>query len=342
MRIIKTFAMVIALSIASYCNAMALTADCEVVVNARLLQIASDCITDSLTDFSKSELISHDYPIRVRWSSDTLFDISTYDLRCDFVCRHNTVFLSRTESGREIETFSTPAAVNQSKCYNSSIQPFGGVAWEGEGKSKHHVTNSIIITTEGDTLSAIMNRNTFISRCNTMIDSVAVVQFRVNDLRAYYIDKTNLPFAIVGITTRYNNGGRAIGRTTFAIDNIFSCEAKSRAISNDALTRLVLFAPINTFDFSSKKDSHTSNNPKLIDFYVSLFNNAIHITLPKNLYKSNLNESFTVIISDIRGIVWYTDFFNDQITISTSSLPHGEYQIVVSNGETHFTRNLTL
>ena len=320
------------------------TDDNQILLTAVQVEISADCISDSIADLSGGEIVNHDYDIRLRWDGDTLVDLTTIDMRCDFSCKGDSLRLNMIETGRDVHIFISPAPVGYPGEFASTIKPCGGVVdSRAAGSSKNYITESMLINVEGDTLHTLMNKQLFVATLHYPSDNPYFNRIAVKELRSYYKKDTSFPIAVVAVSSYYDNEYRGIGSDILALDLISERKnqlATEEMYRNKAIANLSPFSRMHVGKaaptHNSRETQHTGLPPTVDIIYRE--NSIIINTAGASV---GAISSYSVIVSDVRGIVWHTGEFRDSAVISTSSYPPGEYQITVSDGTTAQTEKLT-
>lgn len=318
--------------------------DSQIILSAVEVEISADCINDSVADLSVGEIVDNDYDIRLRWNGDTLVDLTTIDMRCDFTCKGDSLLLTMVETGSDARVFSDPVQMNASGEFMSTIKPWGGVDGKSAGRSNNYIAESILINSEGDTLNTLMNKQLFVSTLYFPSDNPYFSKIAVKELRSYYLRDTPFPVAVVSVTSYYDSEYKGIGGNVLAIDLIAerrNLSAANGIYKNKALVHLSPFSRMAKGQQAPKYDSHSTSRPGASEPTVDIIysDNSIRINTIAAHYDATC--SYSVVVSDVRGIVWYAGDFRDSTVIPTSSYPSGEYQITVSDGINAHTEKLT-
>ena len=324
------------------------SADGELRLTSTRVAVSADCITDSLTDLSAADALDPDYDIRVRWVGDTLMDLTTLGMRCDFTCRGDSLLLTMIETGGDIEVFDSPVALNFPGSYSSKVRQYGGTESNVMGRSSNYVVESILINSNGDTLKTLMNKQLLVGTLCPTHENSRFDLISLKELRSYYVKDNPWPVATVITTSYYDAAYKGLGRSVFAIDLItpfiggrsVGGDVSDDTSSGRAVARLSPFSrlPQNVFpDWNRNRSAAYGQVP---EFNIVCIDGIIRINVIGE--HSGSAVSYTVVVSDVRGIVWHDGEFFDSTIIDTYSLPRGEYQVTISDGIIAHTEKLLL
>lgn len=316
----------------------------QVMLTAARIEISADCVTDSVTDLSGGEIVDHDYGIRLRWDGDTLVDMTTIDMRCDFTCKGDSLLLTMIETGSNARLFPRPVHMNAPCEFLSDIKPFGGVDGKSAGRANNYVTRSMLINTQGDTLNTLMNKQLFVSTMFFPSDNPNFNRIAVKEFRSYYQKNAPFPIAVISTTSYYDSQYRGIGGDVVVLDLISEKGYQAAAnvmYKNKALAALSPFSRMPRSQQAPGRNLNPSSQPGGPEATIEITHNGNSININVAGTSGNVSQSYRVIVSDVRGIVWYAGDFHDSTVIPTSSYPLGEYQITVSDGTTVRTEKLT-
>lgn len=321
--------------------------DGELLLTATQIELGTEYITDSVADLSAGEVLDRDYGIRVRWVGDSLMDITTLGLRCDFTCRDDSLLLTMVETGGDAEVFDRPIVMNASGIFSSEVHPYGGYEGRTVGNLANYVVRSLLVTSEGDTLQTLMNKQVILGTTYSPADNPRLYVISIRELRSYYISDSPWPVAVVVTNTYYDSDYTGIGQKRFALDLIAPSSENRGAHANmyhttalgKALAGLSPFSQLPYGVLPGNAPSSLSASESGLECEVSCDGGSIRINLLGSTHGDS--SDCTVVLSDVRGIVWHAGTFRDGTVIDVSSLPSGEYQITLSDGSAVHTEKLS-
>ena len=321
----------------SFDSQILIAADETVEISARRIDINSEHVNDSIADLSGCEAISNDYRIRLRFTGDTLMDVTTNSMRCDLSVKGDTLLLCGLETGDEIENFARPINLSANDVFASVITPYAGLKWRSYGNSRRYVRRSMLINSDGDTLQTVMIKNLLISALYFPENNPVYGMISVTELRSYYVPGAALPTSVIVTKSTYDSDGTGIGESVYGIDLIDNVSPLHD--DNLAMQRIKALSPAGGCDF--KNEIQDSDNPDTTvpKIYITTENGHLNVAAAR---PDGVTASYTLMISDARGLVWHNGSFTGSTEIDLSPYPRGEYQITVSDGIHLHSEKLTI